>query len=42
MKEYQEIIVEEDVEAVMVKANFDGDITLIKEAKYPFHNVKML
>jgi len=34
--------VEEDVEAAMVKSNFDGDITPIKEAEYPFHDIKML
>ena len=41
-KETQEIIVEEDVEAAMVKANFDGDITPIKNAEYPFYDIKML
>jgi hypothetical protein len=34
--------VEEDVEAAMVKAVFDGDITPIKDAEYPFFDIKML
>lgn len=33
---------EEDVEAAMVKSVFDGDITPIKEAEYPFFDIKML
>lgn len=41
-KQTQEIVMEEDVEAAMVKACFDGDITPIKEAEYPFHDIKML
>ncbi|CAG8542143.1 36825_t:CDS:10 [Gigaspora margarita] len=41
-KECQEIIVEEDVEAAMVKSVFDGDIQPIKEAEYPFYDIKML
>lgn len=41
-KKTQEIIIEEDVEAAMVKACFDGNIEPIKEAEYPFYDIKML
>jgi hypothetical protein len=41
-KECQEIVVEEDVEAAMVKAVFDGDIKPIQDAEYPFFDIKML
>jgi len=34
--------VEEDIEAAMVKANFDGNIEPIKNAEYPFFDIKML
>ncbi|MEG7978952.1 MAG: hypothetical protein NY202_03455 [Mollicutes bacterium UO1] len=33
---------EEDIEAAMVKANFDGDIKPIQDAEYPFFDIKML